>query len=92
MAAGQGTGLGIRTGTRAGIGAAGQGVTAHLALSSAMEEAGSSGILRLTGMQLRDHPSSHTAAAGEGAPAVTGLRGHCGPGCGGRWGQAVRGL
>ncbi|KAM4886351.1 serine/threonine-protein kinase PAK 3-like [Sylvia borin] len=53
MAAGWGTGTGTRTGT----GAAGLGVPAHLALSfSAMEETGSSGILRLTGMQLRGDP------------------------------------
>lgn len=44
MAAGRGTGTGTA--------AAGLGVPAHLALTSAPEEAGSSGILRLTGMQL----------------------------------------
>lgn len=72
MAAGLRTGAG--TGTRTGTGSAGLGIPAHLALSfSSMEETGSSSILRPTGMRPR-----HRAAAGEGAPAVAGLRGRRG--------------
>lgn len=67
-------------------------------LERALEEAGSSGILCLSGRKLRDFPGSgcdlsDTTQAGEGAPAVP-VR-DCGRGprscCGGRRGRAVAG-